>query len=172
MPSFKVHIIVFVAAFTSLNGISAASINSLFSRHSASGINCEGSADCIGYKGELRSILDKVNQIAIGKTFNSGGQLACAGFNGVLTKNGHTQSQGEGLCASVGHNTPSFTVGASTNGQSNSAGDIIEDLIYHGCEACGTAPTNRQGNKLSEGSISVNYVTQVCYCSDDNPCGS
>lgn len=70
----------------------------------------------------------------------------------------------------VGHNTATFTVSASTNGQTNSAGDIVGDLIYHGCQACGTAPINRVGNNLADGSISVNAVGDVCPSPNDEPC--
>ena len=115
----------------------------------------------------------------MGKSFNAGDDLACSGnemsdnsYGDQLSVGGGHGGSGDGLCAMIGHNTPTFVVGASTNGQSNSAADVIEDLIYHGCQACGTAPTNRQGNDLGKGSIVVDYVEHVCYYSNSNACGS
>ncbi len=171
MPSLMAYKLALSAVFTLalFDGVSARSLNSLSPR-SDSGINCDGSTQGSGYKGDLSSIVDKVNQISLVTTFNSGDQLACAGFSTVYNNYGNAFSRGDGICASVGHNTTSFTVSNSTNGQSNSAGEIIQGLINHKRDACSTAPTNRQGNKLSDGSISVNYVSQVCYCFDDRPC--
>lgn len=62
----------------------------------------------------------------------------------------------------VGDNTPSFTVGAADNGRTNSIGAVVQDLIYHGCGNCGNVPIIRQGNDLSRGKITVNYVDEVC----------
>ena len=144
-----------------------------------SGINCDGSIKCGDFAGNFGDLLAKVNSIAQGKTFNAGDDLACTGnqmgynnYGVSMSTYGARSQTGDGLCAMIGHNTPTFTVGPSTNGQQNSAADVIQDLIYHGCKACGTAPTNRQGNNLGDGSIVVDYVQNVCYYTESNACGS
>ena len=140
-------------SLTLLSHVSARSLNTkaetshanIFAR-GVGGISCDGSARCVDYKGNgLQDLLSKVNQIDINKIFQSGEQLACSDVVHSLIGYG-------GICVSVGHNTESYTIGPLENGQSNSVGDVIADLIWHGCKACGTAPTNRQGNNLADGS--------------------
>ena len=163
MPSLSYYMFTLAAtcAIAPLSGVSALSLNMLSSR-AESGINCDGSSQCREHRGALDDILGRVNRIEVGTVFQHGQQIACTGYTGA---------GGDGVCASVGENTETLTVDAAANGQMNSVGAIIEDLLYHGCTACGTAPTNREGNKLSDGSISVNYVQHVCAAADNSsPC--
>lgn len=174
MPSLTAYKLALLATFmlAPLSAISAPSPASLSPR-AVEGINCDGSSQCKNYKGKLQEILDKVNQIVVGTVFPQHEQIACAGFD---WKPGNPLEifKGlfpfDGLCVSVCENTEQVEVGPADNGQSNSIGAVIGDLLWHGCEACGTAPTIRGPNQLSTGCISVNYVTVVCSPSDTLPC--
>lgn len=171
MPSVTAYKLGLLATFmiVPLSAISAPSPASLFPR-AVEGINCDGSSQCGHYKGKLQEILNKVNQIVIGTTFTQYEQIACAGFDWKPSNPLEIFKPFDGLCASVCANTEKVEVGPADNGQSNSVGAVISDLLWHGCEACGTAPTIRGQNQLSTGCISVNYVIVVCSGSDTLPC--
>lgn len=139
------------ARFLDTNHFSPRSLSTLFSRTN-SGINCDGSSFCAlaGNRGSIntKGLVRAVNGLPVGGTFAAGDQLACFDVPGLLG----------GLCASVCKNTPYFYNGPSETTQNNLAGDIVQDLVNHGCNTCGTAPTNRTGNQLADGCISVNFV--------------
>ena len=174
MPSLTTYALIAVLSLSSLSNLAfAGPLTSPLSRRAHGGINCDGSLVCDQFVGRLSDILIKVNQIYPGTSLSRGQQIACVSDSHRIEIQGSVAvkiQEGEGLCASLGENTANYTLEASTNGQKNSAADVIEDLIYHGCGACGTAPTVRQGNNLALGSISVNYVRSVCEVNVISPC--
>lgn len=158
MPSPSIHAlaVAFTVSLALFNNVTARSLDALFSR-SKSGINCDGSSDCglITSGSVLPDLQDGVNALPISASYQAGDQLACINVKGLPG----------GICASVGSNTPTFVNSASSTDDENTtnlAAEVLQDLINHKCQQCGTAPTNRTGNDLSGGSIVVNYVTSLC----------
>ena len=174
MPSITTYTLTLVTTFAiaPFLSVSGRSLDSLILGRTSSGINCDGSSACSFNKHDniLPTILDRVNQLPVGTQLSAGQQLACAGFDTKADSDGVQMAQGAGICASMGSNVNTYTVGVSTNNQSNTVGDVIEDLIYHGCSTCGTAPIIRAGNDNGMGSIVVNAVTGVCTSTGNQPC--
>lgn len=134
-------------ALAALNSVSARSLDSLSSRTN-SGINCDGNALCIGHSGGLNNIFEAVDDtvaLPINQTLDAGSVVASYAFSNTF---------GHGICATI---DTKYTIGPSTTGLLNSLADVVQDLINHGCDPCGTAPTVRTGNDLSKGALTVNY---------------
>ncbi|KAB8070990.1 killer toxin [Aspergillus leporis] len=108
------------------------------------GINCRGSAGCagsgaIGGQGtRLSQIKKEIDQVDNNRHFNNGEHIAC--LNNKL---------GTGICA--------FFQNTSGGGNGADAKRLVQDLLNHGCSACGSVPTN-PGNDVSKGQLTVNYV--------------
>ncbi|KAJ6441632.1 KP4 killer toxin [Purpureocillium lavendulum] len=117
----------------------------------ALGINCRGSGVCSFNNAKLQTVYNQVgNMIAEGgrdRHFNEGQQLACS-----------QGSQGS-VCAF-------YQNGAS--GSAQEAYGQLKALMDHGCQQCGSIPT-QPGNDVSKGELTVNYVGNPC-CEGDCHC--
>ncbi|KAK6834790.1 hypothetical protein PG987_009484 [Apiospora arundinis] len=108
------------------------------------GINCRGNSNCGGTLCKLTDILSQVRNLPQGNLYNPGDHIACCGDKAVAS----------GLCAFVQGNF---------NGQMSAsrAGDLLQQLVNHGCGKCGSVPVNFPGsNDPGNGILTVNWVSQ------------
>ncbi|KAJ9365561.1 killer toxin Kp4/SMK [Paecilomyces variotii] len=106
----------------------------------ALGINCRGSSNCGGTLCSLSTIYSAVEQLPDGNLYNPGQHIACCGDPGVVS----------GLCA--------FTQNTDKQISAAQAKTLLQGLINHGCQKCGSNPF--QDNNVAEGELTVNYVSQ------------
>ncbi|XP_044717521.1 kp4 domain-containing protein [Hirsutella rhossiliensis] len=110
----------------------------------ALGINCRGSGFCSVNDGSMKTIKDQVGVlIADGgrdKRFNGGGPQ---GSTCVFYQDG-------------------------ASGTAKDAYDQLQKLLDHGCNQCGSVPT-QPGNDVSKGQLTVNFVKNSC-CQGDCHC--
>ncbi|KAM4062184.1 kp4 domain-containing protein [Hirsutella rhossiliensis] len=124
--------------------VSLAALATLIASAAALGINCRGSDACPLNDAKLSEILVQVKQLqAQGKGthhYKPGVQLACA------------QGKHASMCAS-------YQRGAG--GSADRAVELIQGLIDHKCQQCGSIPT-QPGNDVSKGELTVNIVSAPC----------
>ncbi|KAF7586542.1 hypothetical protein BBP40_008697, partial [Aspergillus hancockii] len=95
----------------------------------ALGINCRGSGGCAGSGAaggqgtRLSQIKKQIDKVDNNRHFNNGEHIACI-----------ENKLGTGICA--------FFQNTSGGGSGADAKRLIQDLINHGCTACGSVPTN------------------------------
>lgn len=132
----------------------AASFAALSAAQSTLGINRRGSSTCSmndwGQGGLLGRLRGRINSIDSGHWYNNGNYIVCERDNG-----------GGGICA--------FLQG--TGGMPGSSiGGLLDALIQHGCEKCGSVPlwlpANGDNNPNDHGILTVNYVNDARGCSD------
>ena len=136
------------------NGVISDNTNPAFSPEvaAAEGINCRGGAGCgivdIGLGGLLGQLRGQVNSIDGGHWYQNGEYIACAEDNG-----------GGGICA--------FLQGTGGMPGSSIAG-LLDALIQHGCERCGSVPVwlpvNGDNNPNDHGILTVNSVLHTRGC--------
>ncbi|ESK95717.1 killer kp4 [Moniliophthora roreri MCA 2997] len=111
--------------------IGAASANAL-------GVNCRGSSLCGQAGATLGQLANVINNgINDGGQYGDGTQIACSMH----------------LCA--------FFQNTGTSNSGATAKRLVQGLIDHGCERCGSNPTD--GGNVDNGQLTVNYVNNpVC----------
>ncbi|PKY01205.1 killer toxin [Aspergillus campestris IBT 28561] len=117
-------------------------ILSLSSTTTALGINCRGSGFCgdasSGSGTRLSRIKNKIDAIDDNAHYNNGDHIAC-----------DVDPIGSGFCA--------FFQSTGDGGSAADAKRLVQDLINHGCAACGSVPTGQE-NDVKNGQLTVNYV--------------
>ncbi|KAH6658517.1 killer toxin Kp4/SMK [Truncatella angustata] len=108
------------------------------------GINCRGNSNCGGTLCSLTDILRQVRSLPQGNQYRPGDHISCCGDNAVAS----------GLCAFVQGNFHDGTITAAR------AGDLLQDLVNHGCGKCGSIPIGPNNDPDANGILTVNWVSQ------------
>ncbi|KAI1843990.1 hypothetical protein JX265_005828 [Neoarthrinium moseri] len=108
------------------------------------GINCRGNSNCGGTLCKLTDILSQVRALPQGNLYNPGQHIACCGDKALAS----------GLCA--------FVQGDFHDGQISAAraGDLLQDLVNHGCGKCGSVPIGPNNDPNADGILTVNWVSE------------
>ncbi|KAL6691475.1 killer toxin [Trichoderma pleuroticola] len=113
----------------------------------AAGINCNGNSLCGGVGGRSTDILNYVQGINTGRTYQNGEHIAC--WESAL---------GTGICAFL-------------QGTGGITGDLIkvlvQDIVNHGCRVCGSVPVffnSGDNNSNDHGELTINYVGSTGGC--------
>ncbi|KAL1599530.1 hypothetical protein SLS60_007333 [Paraconiothyrium brasiliense] len=119
------------------------------------GINCRGSAMCLGCKqplgdGGMYDFIDK--NLSDDAVFKDGQQVAC--------KSCHI-AQTEGSCVFLQKMGDKTATGRQVK-------DAVKRLKDKGCKYCGSAPLFT--NNVNDGEVTVNYVTHGCIKHGDKIC--
>lgn len=113
----------------------------------AQGINCNGSSQCGNTGGRTTDILNSVQGIDTGRTYQNGEHIAC-----------WESSLGTGICAFL----------QSTGGITGDLiKELVQDIVNHGCTVCGSVPVffNSGDNNINDhGELTINYVGSTGGC--------
>ncbi len=124
----------------------------LASTTAALGINCRGSGLCASNKGLLGEAQAQLRGMDQNKRFTDGQHVTC-------------------VQSSVTIGNPSLCIFyQKTNGRSWTVGQTVQyvqDLLDHGCGACGSVPTD-PGNNVNNGELTANMVTNAARRGMDN----
>lgn len=112
---------------------------------SALGINCRGSGLCASNKGLLGQAQGQLRGMDQNQQFSDGQHITCVKSSVTIGN--------PSLCLFY-QNTGGrkWTVGQTVN--------FVQDLINHGCGACGSVPTD-PGNDVKNGQLTANMVTNA-----------
>ncbi|EHK15951.1 uncharacterized protein TRIVIDRAFT_227886 [Trichoderma virens Gv29-8] len=110
----------------------------------AMGINCQGSALCVGSNGELSSALDQLRGMDQNQQFTDGQHITCVGSPVSLGN--------PSLCLFYQKTGRSWTVAQTVR--------FVQALLDHGCEGCGSIPVD-SGNNVQNGMLTANMVAAM-----------
>lgn len=109
----------------------------------ALGINCRGSALCVGNDGLLGNAQDNLRGMDPNQRFSDGQHITCVRSS---------RPTHPSLCIFYQNTGRSWTVSQTI--------DQVQNLIDHQCHACGSDPTD-PGNDVTHGQLTANMVANA-----------
>ncbi|KAF2011032.1 killer toxin [Aaosphaeria arxii CBS 175.79] len=110
------------------------------------GINCRGSAMCLGCGHYLNRLLDMASFIENDAEYPENKRIVCGDCRIPFTK--------LGICAFTQNMEGKKIKGSVVR-------EKLLDIYKHGCRACGSVPVY-PGNNVDLGEVTVNWVTNSC----------